>query len=207
MRFEIGDLQEHKKAIEAMILEKKSQGSFTVIDVGGDAAKFNEGVYDAIADINAENSDVNFKMDICEEWQWEILINRTKQYGKFDYCICSHTLEDVYNPYTALRYFPLIAKAGAILVPNYTTELSHVEDAQYFGYIHHRYLFKEKDGKLLVAPKMPLVERLIPDHNETKLVNLTIHWEDKIDYTVFMDNYLGPNVQTVANKFLLEFRD
>ena len=206
MDFVTGNIGSHRDQIAQFIKERKEAGEFKVIDVGGTAHGWPEGIVDTVVDINAEDSDTNFKMDICDDRQWERILKYTQDHGKFDYCICSHTLEDVYNPYLSLRLFPVIAKAGVIMVPYYTTELSSgVELPNSLGYIHHRYLFKERNGKILIAPKQSFLEVMINHKTPKPLVNFKVDWEGAIEYEMFMDNYLGPNTHTIVNNFVQEF--
>jgi len=205
MNFTTSNIDIDRAEILEMIADKKKHGTFKVIDVGGDAGGWSKSHIDCLVDINAEDSPANFKMDICKEGDWTKILNHVEVNGKFDYCICSHTLEDVYNPYTAMQMFPQIAKAGVIMVPYYQTELSHVENPIYRGYIHHRYLFKEKNGKIFLAPKMPFLEKInFPDFPSV-LVNFRIDWENSIEYEIFMNNYLGPTTHHIINNFVSEF--
>lgn len=206
MLFSTGSLKLQREQLEQSIRDmKKADPTFKVIDVGGSAALFDKSVYDYVVDINAENSNDSFKVDICNINEWDIVIDHVSKNGKFDFCICSHTLEDVYNPYISLEIFPKIAKAGCIMVPNYTTELSNIESNSWLGYCHHRYIYKEKNGKLLVIPKMPFLENMIR-HNDKELINFMVLWRDRIDYEVFMGNYLGPDVSTVVKSFSNELK-
>jgi len=188
-----------------MLDEKRQQGKFTVVDVGGMEGGWCSRNVDSVIDINIGDTLPNFQVDICVPMDWFKVMDFVKVNGKFDYCICSHTLEDVYNPYTAMQVMPLIAKAGVIMVPYYQTELSHVESSKYLGYMHHRYMFKEKDGKILLAPKLPFLEKIDIKRHPPELVNFKIEWKGSIEYDVFMNNYLGPTTPHISNNYTAEF--
>ena len=112
-------------------------------------------------------------MDICKQDAWLSLLELVEREGKFDYAICTHTLEDVYSPVVALEMMPRIAKAGIISMPSLWAELNHVESTQWLGFMHHRWIFDfDKEGNMLLLPKLGFLSSLWPngignfsDHN------------------------------------------
>ena len=138
---------------------RKQIPNLRVIDIGGAAAGWSSDLCDLVVDITAEDSDRTMSADICKPAGWEKLQDYIKQHGQFHYAICTHTLEDVYNPYTALDLLPEIASEGIISMPSVGVEISHIENPGYLGYIHHRYLFDSQDGRMFIAPKMGFLER------------------------------------------------
>lgn len=199
MQFSIGDLEQDKLNIIRFVRNKKSQGNFSVVDIGGWAGGWSASIADLIVDINVVDSEKTLQLNVCQSL--DKLLTYVQQYGKFDFCICSHTLEDLYNPYLLLENFSNIAKSGVIMVPYFKTELSHIESPDWIGYIHHRYIFKESNDTLLVIPKMPFLEKF---KSSSSRLNLKVDWVSGIDYKIFMNNYLGPDVSTVINTFKSE---
>ena len=182
---------------------KKANPAFKVIDVGGNAVGWSASIADVVVDINSPDSDNNINMDICKSSGWDKLLELVEREGMFDYAICTHTLEDIYNPFSALDYFPKIARAGIITMPSMTADLSNGESPNWLGYIHHRWVFDQVDGEMIVAPKLTFLEYLVSGNIVRDLANEEIRydWTDSIPYRHFMNNYLGPDMWTVVNEY------
>ncbi len=119
--------------------------------------------------------------------------------GMFDYCICTHTLEDLYNPFPALNNMPKLAHAGVITMPSMADELSPVQNLAWNGYIHHRWIFDYLDGNIFIIPKIFGLESFISSKmNKRKGSEIKYEWEKEIPYKIFMDNYIGPDIPTVT---------
>ena len=203
---------EHSRnyTVEYLKEQKKNNPNYRVIDIGGNADSWSSVVTDSLVDLNALESERSMSFDICDESQWTKLLKLVKKQGKFDYCICTHTLEDLYNPYTALKYIPQIAKEGLITMPSLLTECSRVETQTHWrGYIHHRYIFDVNfvDKSMLVIPKMPCIEYILNEYPnagidfDKNFEEIRYHWKEDIAYTNFMDGYLGPTAMTVATAY------
>lgn len=195
-----GEVLEGRQRIANRIFAAKQRQEFSVIDVGGSATGWSVPVVDCFVDINkCDTTKPQFNIDITNKSSWDELVAVLP--NKFDYCICTHTLEDIYNPYLVLDYLPKIARAGIITMPSIRTELSHVESEHWLGFFHHRYLFGVKDDKMVVAPKLPIVEKL-RDRPTTRIVEeIRFEWRYSIEYEVFMSNYLGPTTDTVLKNY------
>lgn len=202
-----GDVIEGRSYISGFLLNKKTVSNFTVIDIGGTASGWSSNIADAFIDINHQDTNkLQFNFDICKEKNWKPVLEFVEKNGKFDFSICTHTLEDIYNPYLVLDILPKISKQGVITTPSILSELNFVETTLWSGYIHHRYLFGFKDNKIIIAPKLPIVES-IKDKIEVKDLEIRYEWVEDIPYTVFMDNYLGPNKDILLDeygKFIIE---
>ena len=183
---------------------KKNNKDFRVIDVGGVAGNsWTRDIADMVVDINAVDSERSLKLDICKPKEWDRLLDMVSLSGPYDYAICTHTLEDIYNPFTALEYLPRIAHAGIITMPSIRTELSRIESRQWVGYIHHRWLFDLVDQEMLIIPKINILECLAGDRffQDRETEEICYEWRGNIPYRCFMNNYLGPNVQTVIDEY------
>ena len=200
-----GRIQESRQKIINHITDIRAiTPNFRVIDIGGLAGgSWSSPYINMCVDINAEDTDTSMGFDICNWEQWAKLADHVEIFGKFDYCICTHTLEDIYDPVTALRWMPRIAQAGIITTPSPRTELSR-HNGNYLGYIHHRWIFSEDAGEMLLVPKLGVLEWLTHglDYNEAES-EIVFEWRDTIEWRMFMDNYLGPDIQSVG----LQFRD
>lgn len=201
-RVTYGEVMEGRQRLADYLFGERSRGRFTVIDVGGSATGRSVPVADAFVDINpCDERKLQFNVDVCRESEWSPVLDYVSRAGKFDYCICTHTLEDLYNPYLVLDMLPRIARAGTVSTPSVASELSHVESDSWLGFAHHRYLFGHMDGKVLIAPKLPLVEKLASRKKTAEVEEVRFHWEGSIQYEKFMDNYLGPNTRAVIENY------
>tara|TARA_Y100000361_G_scaffold153627_1_gene175958 strand:+ start:893 stop:1741 length:849 start_codon:yes stop_codon:yes gene_type:complete len=121
-----------------------------------------------------------FSVDIEDYRSWRKLENYCKKNGKFDFIICTHTLEDLNNPLLACQKMNEIGKAGYISVPTKYAELSKFENyypkeefrwawretgtlekvrcGGYKGYHHHRWVFQLKDNTFIGYPKQNSLE-------------------------------------------------
>ena len=208
MQVSFGEVMSDRQKIADYIFTRKTLGPFTVIDVGGSAIGWSLPIADAFIDINPCQTDkLQFNIDICKKENWRKVLDYVDTYGKFDYCICTHTLEDIYNPYLVLDMMPLIAKSGVITVPSVKTEINYIESKNWSGFAHHRYMFGHKQESMVIAPKLPIIESLANRVVLTEVEEIRYEWTKTIPYIVFMDNYLGPNTDTVLQNYERFIRD
>lgn len=161
------------------------------IDIGG-ANSFGHGKLDAIIDIRVPQAAANkiFVGDIDQPYIWDEVLDYTVKNGKWDYAICTHTLEDINNPLYACRMIELIANKGIIVVPSKYRELSRFSDPHFRGYIHHRWIYDVRDNELIALPKINFIEHpyfdpagdLLPGKDE-----LVVEWEGSIDLKYLND--------------------
>jgi hypothetical protein len=182
---------------------KKENPAYRVVDIGGNAIGWSAPIVDMVVDINSEPSDKSMKFDICKVDQWNQLLEIVARDGLYDYAICTHTLEDVYNPFTALELLPKIARAGIITMPSMITELSRIESKSYLGFIHHRWIFDQEGDEMLVVPKLSMLETLVENTITQDLDKdeICYEWEGSIKYRHFMNNFLGPHNHAVINEY------
>ena len=115
-----------------------------------------------------------------------------------------HTLEDIAYPMAALKYMPLIAKEGFIAVPSKYYELQ--ERDLFKGGIHHRWIWDNKDGKLMGYPKINLIESLTyyphgKDIESKANLELRLFWKDSIEFEIINNDYLGPTKEAVVEMY------
>jgi hypothetical protein len=191
-----------EKILSLVTDEKSKNPNYRVIDIGGTVNGYSSGFVDLVVDFNCETNDKNLKIDICNEEEWLKLQEIVDRDGKFDYAICTHTLEDIYNPVTALKWLPRISKAGVITMPSKWMELYRHSPDAWLGYIHHKWIFVEDKGEMLVVPKMPCLEKLFPGFpHDPDRYEIRFFWNETIPFKMFMNNYLGPDEYTVIQNF------
>ncbi len=192
----------HKNVIQFVKEQKNLDPGFKVIDLGGGLDGWTKEIVDFIADIGVTDTDSTKRVDLCNPADFNKLLAYVEQHGKFDYAICTHTLEDVYDPFLALKNLPKIAKRGIITMPSIVAELSPVQSLAWRGYLHHRWIYDFQEGKILIIPKITLFESLVKVKlTKTKNSEVRFDWFDDIPYEVFMNNYSGPDTQTVIKEF------
>ena len=193
MKVSIAPMHSTREKVIAFVKARKAQSPFTVVDVGGSADSWASEISDAIVDINATRPQ-DYRINICNESEWSAI--RTK----FDFAICTHTIEDLSYPSVVLEMLPVIAKSGVITTPSVRTELSHPESDTWLGYIHHRYLVGHKNGKIILAPKLGFLEKnvILGVVSNTDIV---FEWQDNIEYEILMNGYLGPTVNHVIQAY------
>jgi hypothetical protein len=155
-----------------------------IIDVGG-ANSFADGYLDAIVDMRIPQATAKnvFTGNMDYPDLWEKVLAHVKIHGKWDYCICTHTLEDINNPVYVSSILEKIAKKGILIFPSKYRELSRFS-GNFRGFIHHRWIFDVRDGKLVALPKINYIEDsyfdratdLLPANEE-----IIIEWEGSID--------------------------
>jgi hypothetical protein len=192
------------------IKTKKSEGKFTVVDVGGSVNGWSSPYIDAVVDFNdLEKNNTNikhFKCDITHPDSYKDIFSYVEENGKFDFCICSHTLEDIMNPVYVSEQICKISNEGYISFPSKFRELSRFEGGNYRGYIHHRWIFKfKKENKIIAFPKINLIENNplfdnIANMSEN-LKDLSFYWKDSIEMEYVNNNYLGPNPAAVIEYY------
>lgn len=185
---------------------KNKNPNFTLIDVGGTQNPFPSEFTTHTFDIRPSNRPGvhSFTGNMNDYESWIPIFEYVEKHGKFDFCYCSHTLEDIANPSAALRYMPKIAKEGFIAVPTKYYELQRRE--LYRGADHHRWIFDAKNDVLILYPKLNLIDYInygvyeitIIQHGGTELRTF---WRDDIAYTIANNDYMGPTREHLIEMF------
>jgi Methyltransferase domain len=130
-------------------IEERVGPDALVLDVGGGVRPFARAdwVLDALAyeqrgelgydgRRNAERfgPDTWVQRDICDREPWPFRDRR------FDFAVCSHTLEDVRDPVWVASELQRVATAGYIEVPSLREELTYGIQGPWVGWGHHRWL-------------------------------------------------------------------
>ncbi len=120
-----------------------------VLDVGGWASPLaradwvldlqpyaTRGDYGYLGDPAAERftAETWVQRDICDREPWPF------EDGRFDFAICSHTLEDVRDPVFVCQELSRVAKAGYVEVPSRLMEQAFGIQGPWVGYGHHHWL-------------------------------------------------------------------
>jgi hypothetical protein len=178
-----------------------------VLDVGYSANTWSSEFVTHYIDINpiSDHSKISFKGDINFPQVWEAIEKDVLKNGLFEYCICSHTLEDIVNPAYVASMINRFCKSGFIAVPSKFTEMKPIEGS-YRGYIHHRYIYNFENGKLVGYPKLNFIEydrRFDSLANQLRAENaeLQIFWDNNFELKIINDNYMGPDIHSVLSYY------
>ena len=137
-----------------------------------------------------------FVVDISNSLTWNEIILWTKSHGKFEYSICSQTLEHVPNVNCALLFLSQISNQGFINVPSKYTELkkgvSYSDEglvrcnmsAHFRGFLPHRWIFTVKNDILWAFPKLNFIEFMDLSWVEEwqSSCELSFEWENEIPF-------------------------
>lgn len=89
--------------------------------------------------------------DICAHEPWPF------EDGRFDFAVCTFTLEDVRDPIRVCQEMSRVARAGYIEVPSVLDELlwrnPEPSGGRWLGHAHHRWLCWLEDGGLVFLAK------------------------------------------------------
>jgi hypothetical protein len=130
--------------------EKAANPGMKVLDIGGAFDPWTVGVADAFTDMfPVKGADVILG-DVHDPALWDEVRRR-----RFDFCICSHLLEDVRDAIFVLRQLARTFRHGYIAMPNKHVEFSHIESKRYVGYCHHRWIYTLADRELRLVAKFP----------------------------------------------------
>jgi hypothetical protein len=170
-----------------------SENNYKTIDIGASAQFWSYPECKFVADIvEIQEEGVKFfNFNIQNKDTWSELISYVEEHGKFDFSICSHTLEDVLTPVDLLNLLPKISKRGYIAVPSKFDEFSFLWNNKYRGNAHHKQIIDVKDDMICIYPKYPFIE--VYDESDEILKSslgkeLVVFWDIDIPYKFFSQN-------------------
>lgn len=152
---------EHRHFVDNEIEKLKNKNSsLKVIDVGGGInswCKYTTHVVDIFINEGSKEEFLSgypdrhfFDFDITQENNWKTVLDYVEENGKFDYSICTHTLEDITNPKLVCDMLMKISKRGFISVPSKYAEYLRFENwygvQGYRGFFHHKWIYSIKNN-------------------------------------------------------------
>ena len=182
-----------------------------VLDVGGSMRQHEEINVDTITDfIRPEDSPYDPSVLKAKHFvKVDVTRDRLPFKDKeFDVCLCTHTLEDLPNPFLIMEEMSRVAKRGLIVTPSmgydmvftpidYTDWLTGAKRVP--GEAHHKWFFINKGKTLEVIPKyygiLYTPEFQISEWNgEREMVYV---WKNKINYSEFN----GINIHRLIDRY------
>jgi len=172
-----------------------------IIDVGG-ATSFADKFVSVVVDRGPAvyKTDKTFIGDINFIEIWQEVLGYVDKFGKFDFCICTHTLEDLYNPILVYSILGKIANEGFVAVPSKYMELSKWGTR---GFIHHHWVYNIEGGLVVAYPKICFLEdSRFDDIQKKNCSEVNIWWKDSLEISTINGGYLGPTVEVVQEMYL-----
>lgn len=134
-------------------LEKRcaENPDYRVLDIGGAADTWADHLVSGYIDIQPVEGRKVFVGDVNRQELWDEVARES-----WDFCICSHLLEDIRCPDLVVDNMRRIFKGGYIATPNKHTEFANVESRYFVGYCHHRWIYTLDGNTLRAVAKMPV---------------------------------------------------
>lgn len=146
-----------------------------------------------------------FKIDLENKASYKIIYEYVEKNGKFDFSICSHTLEDLFNPLDVLEFLPLISRKGFIAIPSKYDEFTYLYANKYLGNAHHKTIFDIKNNEIVCFPKFSFIETNINQSQKIRELykgkELCIFWKDIIPYKIFGNGIPFTSDDSLINAF------
>jgi len=201
------DVYSSRDKVKKIILNN----NYKSIDIGASADFWSYPECKIVAD-----SMDNYKPDVQ---QFKINLENKQDYlkikeyvdinGKFDFSICSHTLEDIFNPIDLIEFIPTISNRGFIAIPSKYDELCYLYQNKHLGNAHHKTILDIIDNTLVLFPKYPFIEispRTQEIRNNHKGKELYFYWQGTIPYRVFGNGIPFIGDDALINAFFNELK-
>lgn len=191
--------------VKSYIQEK----GYKTIDVGASAMYWSYPECKFVADslVISKEGTTFFNINLENKNTWNELLEYVEKNGKFDFSICSHTLEDVFNPLELINLLKLISVSGFVAIPSKYDEFSFLYQNTYRGNAHHKQFFDVVDDTLVVYPKFSWTER---DERSDEILKynkgneLSFFWENNIPVKIFGEGVPCKSDGELMNNFYLE---
>jgi hypothetical protein len=127
-----------------------------VLDVGGGRSPLARAdwvldliAYDERRQVEGERfgSTTWVQRDACDREPWPF------EDARFDFAVCSHTLEDIRDPVWVCQELQRVARAGYIEIPSRLEEQSWGVIGPWVGWSHHRWLIDVGEGSICFVHK------------------------------------------------------
>jgi hypothetical protein len=191
--------------VKSYIQEK----GYKTIDVGASAMYWSYPECKFVADslVISKEGTTFFNINLENKNTWNELLEYVGKNGKFDFSICSHTLEDVFNPLELINLLKSISVSGFVAIPSKYDEFSFLYQNTYRGNAHHKQFFDVVDDTLIVYPKFSWTER---DERSDEILKynkgneLSFFWENDIPVKIFGEGVPCKSDGELMNNFYLE---
>lgn len=177
---------EIRDEIKKTILDKKLKA----IDVGASIYYWSYPECKFSADVFPidKKDNTHFVINLENPETYKDVLDYVNKNGKFDFSICSHTLEDVFNPVDVINFLQKISKEGFIAIPSKYNEFTNLYNNPWMGNAHHKQILDVINDTIVIFPKYPFIEKLEKSKElvkNNKGAELAIFWKDEIPHRIF----------------------
>jgi hypothetical protein len=182
------------------------KNQYTCIDIGASMRFWSYPECKFAADIfTLSKEDITFfQINLEDQSTWTKLLEYVFLNGKFDFSICSHTLEDIFNPLNLIILLTNISHRGFVAVPSKYDEFSFLFQNKYRGNAHHKQFFDIINDELIVFPKFSWIEKDSRSDNiltYDKGKELSFLWEKNIPIKIFGEGIPCRSDDELINNF------
>ena len=169
-----------------------SDNGLKSIDIGASAMywSYPECKYVADSLVISKEGITFFEINLEDKNTWKELLSYVEINGKFDFSVCSHTMEDVFNPKDLIEFLNTISTSGFVAIPSKYDEFSYLYDNKYRGNAHHKQFFEIINEILVIFPKFSWIEN---DNRSNKILKfdkgreISFFWKKEIPVKIFGD--------------------
>lgn len=188
-----------------LINKLKIKPTDRVLDIGGSLKQHEQIRIDTLVDLYHPEKAPYWPSKLKAKHFAQIDVSREKLPFKdkeFDVALCTHTLEDLYNPFLTLDEISRVAKRGYIATPSrgFDMVFSHFNLTDWKtgarrqpGLSHHHWFFEDINDKLVITPKIYPILYTPQFHVVSWTGESECHyfWQGRIRFEVFpsVDNH------------------
>lgn len=181
----------------------KSNKQLQVIDVGASANFWCNYVTAAVDIVDPNQADVKyFTGNINLPDVWNTVLEYVEIHGKFDFSVCTHTLEDISNPILVAQMLGKISNRGFVAMPCKYVEAKRTGAiGGSRGWMHHRWIFNHEGDRVVAYPKLAFTEYLealdiVAGQSSTE--ELSFYWEDSCDIVAVNNDFFPSEAEGAA---------
>jgi hypothetical protein len=203
-----------------------------VLDIGGSMMQHGKIKVDTLVDIiNPKDAPYSpSKLKAKKFVQLDITRDKLPfKKNQFDVVLCTHTLEDLYNPFLVIEEMQRVGKRGLIITPSMGADMvfSPLDITNWLtgprrtpGLSHHKWFFVKKGKSMQIIPKnygilYSEAFQITGWNGDQEFIHL---WKGKIDYEVFpelnihklidfYDDFVTTNRKNIKYARVLKYHD
>ena len=189
--------QDRKEILNYLKNSKENNPKFSLIDIGSYGNPWSIDYITATLDINECNhGEINFKGNMSSHYIWNEILEYVNKNGKFDFCVCTHTLEDISNPKLVCDMMEKISNGGFIAIPSKYAEChrSYSCEGSIRGAIHHRWIYNIENNNFIGYPKLSFTEYLecceqLGQNYSDEKGELSFFWKDSVNFNIVNNDF------------------
>ena len=188
---------DRKEILNYLKNSKENNPKFSLIDIGSYGNPWCIDYITATLDINECNhGEINFKGNMSSHYIWNEILEYVNKNGKFDFCVCTHTLEDISNPKLVCDMMEKISNGGFIAIPSKYAEChrSYSCEGPIRGAMHHRWIYNIENNNFIGYPKLSFTEYLecceqLGQNYSDEKGELSFFWKDSVNFNIVNNDF------------------